>query len=302
MTPNPVAQQQYEAFVQSFQYRAVDSVPSEQGRQTHFRYYFFEHGSGTITMHQRQRAFLAPCCRCLNEQEQRSIQTLKPYVAHVIWFTPTVINAAFNFDNIREQPQTFTHSEMLDLYWLTTFLDRSAAYDGMMLVGLSTAQRMLELCQRIGKELTEQRGDFWPCRSRSFLFELFQMVNTLHANPLREEPLAPYHADEQMQPVIQYLNEQYPHKITIAALTRRFHTNRTTLSERFLRATSLSVMAYLTKLRIKMACVFLRDTALSISEIMDRVGFEDRTHFGRVFKKETSFSLAEYRQQHTRMN
>ena len=271
-------------------------LPPEQGIQTHFRFYFFEKGSGMVNMHQKQMAFFAPCCFCLNEQEQISIQTLKPSVAHSILFTPAVVNAAFDFENIRAHSQTFTQSEILDLYWLHTFLERSETYDGMMLVGPSTAQRIVELCQQIGKELTEQAGDFWPCRSRSFFFELLHILNTLHAHPLQGEAFAPHHADEQMQPIIQYVNEHYPQKITIPALTRMFHTNRTTLSERFLRATGLSVMAYLTKLRIKMACVFLKDTTLSITEIMYRVGFEDRTHFGRVFKKETSFSPSEYPQ------
>lgn len=55
------------------------------------------------------------------------------------------------------------------------------------------------------------------------------------------------------------------------------------------------MLTYLTGIRIRMACMLLRGTTLPISEITERVGFEDITHFGRTFRRETGFSPTQYR-------
>lgn len=57
----------------------------------------------------------------------------------------------------------------------------------------------------------------------------------------------------------------------------------------------LPVIAYLIKLRLDLASMMLRDTLLSVSEIYARVGFKDRTHFFRLFKKQFGIAPNEYR-------
>jgi len=57
----------------------------------------------------------------------------------------------------------------------------------------------------------------------------------------------------------------------------------------------MSTMEYLIRLRVKMAAIILRDTDLPISEIAYRVGFNDITHFGRMFRKRVGYSPSEYR-------
>jgi AraC family L-rhamnose operon regulatory protein RhaS len=95
--------------------------------------------------------------------------------------------------------------------------------------------------------------------------------------------------------IILYLHAHYHEKITIPALTRAFHTNRTTLTERFRRATKMPIMAYLAHLRMRQASLLLRDTVLPVSEVMLRVGYQDSTHFWRTFRKHIGLSPSEYR-------
>lgn len=205
-----------------------------------------------------------------------------------------LLNTAFNFENIRSEQNNFSQSELLDLYWLQTFLTRSDSYNGILLIGPSTAQRILELCNNIGRELTEKVDTYWPCRSRSFLYELLNLLNSIYSHPFQGEHITE-HISNDIGSIIQYLNEHYHQKINISDLTDFFQINRTTLSELFLKATGMTVISYLTKIRIKIACLLLKDTTLPVSDIMHRTGFEDSTHFSRVFKKETSFSPSQYR-------
>jgi len=44
-----------------------------------------------------------------------------------------------------------------------------------------------------------------------------------------------------------------------------------------------------------MASVMLKDTLLPVSEVMERVGFNDSTHFSRTFKKYMGLSPSEFR-------
>ena len=78
-------------------------------------------------------------------------------------------------------------------------------------------------------------------------------------------------------------------------MAQRFHTNRTTLTERFGLVTGQPVLSYLIRLRVRLASLMLRDTMLPVSEVMTRVGFTDSTHFGRTFRKHLGCTPSEYR-------
>jgi len=98
--------------------------------------------------------------------------------------------------------------------------------------------------------------------------------------------------------IVLYLHTHYQEKITIAQLTAEFHTNRTTLEERFREATGTSLLAYLIRIRLRLAASMLQDTGLPISEIQGRVGFKDASHFGRTFRKHMGHSPSDYRQRY----
>jgi AraC family L-rhamnose operon regulatory protein RhaS len=57
----------------------------------------------------------------------------------------------------------------------------------------------------------------------------------------------------------------------------------------------MCIKDYLIKLRIKVSSVMLRDTALPVSEIMYRSGFNEINHFDRMFKKYMNCSPSDYR-------
>lgn len=95
--------------------------------------------------------------------------------------------------------------------------------------------------------------------------------------------------------ILLYLHADYEKKLTLKHLTEVFHINRTTLTEEFQRATNSSIIDYLIKLRVHTASIMIKNTDLPINEIMYRNGFNDNTHFGRMFKKHTGYSPSDYR-------
>jgi AraC-like DNA-binding protein/ligand-binding sensor protein len=79
-------------------------------------------------------------------------------------------------------------------------------------------------------------------------------------------------------------------QIAQALNVSEFHFCRT-----FKRATGLTFMDYLSRVRIEKAKILLSDKRLRVSEIAYEAGFQTITHFNRIFRKLVGFSPTEYR-------
>lgn len=266
------------------------------GMGMRFRLVLVKEGTGILNLGHCRISFLAPSLFCLNETEASELEQSLSLQAEAFYFHPGIINGAFTFENIRDSSAFSTASEAQDIFWLRPFLVRNAAYNGHLPLGPLSTQRVASLFHVASQELTLQRDDTWPCRSRSFFLELLFLVERIFSAPQLTErdilPETPCDVDS----IILYLHAHYQEKITLTQLAAAFHTNRTTLTERFREATGVPVISYLNQLRIRMAALMLRDTELPVMEVMERVGYNDSTHFGRMFKKYTEHSPSEYRQ------
>ena len=100
----------------------------------------------------------------------------------------------------------------------------------------------------------------------------------------------------EVKDVLLYLHDNCKHKITIPKLSKQFHVNRTTLSDRFFEATGETIITYLNKYRINLAAIMLRETNYSISNIAEEVGFNDTAYFAKLFKKYMLHTPSGYRQ------
>lgn len=62
----------------------------------------------------------------------------------------------------------------------------------------------------------------------------------------------------------------------------------------FRQKTGMTLVDYLTKIRIENAIKLIKNTNLRIYEIAEKVGYENVEHFSRVFKKRVGVSPKEY--------
>lgn len=263
---------------------------------TRFRLVFVASGTGILRLGGRRIAFIAPVLFCLNERDQPKLEQDLDVQAQALYFHPDVINGAFTLEIAHNKGQGLAEVTALqDMFCLRPFTQRGPEYSGEVCIGPGSAQRVSYLFKAMSQELAMQRDDEWPCRSRSFFLELLFMVERLFSTPRETEKSTLVRISDDVADVILYLHAHYDEKITISDLTQTFHVNHTTLTERFREATGLPVIAYLIQLRVRLAALMLRDTELSIAEILHRVGFNDHTHFGRTFRKHTGYSPGEYR-------
>jgi AraC family L-rhamnose operon regulatory protein RhaS len=261
-----------------------------------FRVVIILKGSGIATVGSQRMVFIAPAIFCINETECFSVYENRDVTLKTICFHPNVINSVFDYQNIRQTEADLTMSASQDRFWLKAFLERKPNYSGLLILSPGTIQKTVKLFQAIEQQLEEQ-PDNWPCRGRSFLIELLFLLQQIYSTNEREQPFCSLFQDEsEMDQVILYLYTNFQRKITIHELAKVFNINRTTLMNRFVDVTGTTIHNYLINIRIHFACFLIRDTLLSLSDIMVRVGFSDLTNFGRTFKQITTYTPSDYRQ------
>lgn len=112
-----------------------------------------------------------------------------------------------------------------------------------------------------------------------FIYDVFvKSVGKLDGSNKVEDPL--------VQRIIGYIEKNYMNDIQLDQLSRDLYANKYYLARLFREVTGMTIFSYLYRRRINQAKInFLIHPEKSIMDICFMVGFKNRSHFGRVFKK-----------------
>jgi len=278
-------------------YYSTDNVfDIDEDSKERYKIIFVQAGSGILILNGKRYVILSQQIFCLNETDNYQIESSMGLKTEAIGFHPEIINQSFNFSTVRKKEGELSTTEEQDIFWLNPFCRRTNRFTGQLSIGPGSGKRFKNIINLIKEELEVQRDEHWPCRSRTYLIELlFLIYNTIEISSTVENITLDKDPGD-MKEVILYLYSNYMKKITLQGLTELFHINHTTLTREFNKVTGMPVMEYLIALRMYISSQILRDTLLPIAEVMERVGFNDITHFGRMFKKHYGYSPKEYRQ------
>ena len=114
-----------------------------------------------------------------------------------------------------------------------------------------------------------------------------------------------YPDDKQGQPtitkldvaaVIDYMENHFSDKLTVADLARKMGLSPSQFTRRFKQETGTSPMDYFLELRIKKAQKLLRSGSKTMTEIAQDCGFGSTAHFSTTFKKHSKLSPSDYQQ------
>ena len=86
---------------------------------------------------------------------------------------------------------------------------------------------------------------------------------------------------------VHYLHENYCNRISLGELAEHIHIHPNYLCAVFKKSTGLTVMEYLSQIRMERARDFLREGDLSIGQVAERCGFQSISSFQRTFKAYT---------------
>jgi YesN/AraC family two-component response regulator len=95
--------------------------------------------------------------------------------------------------------------------------------------------------------------------------------------------------------VIQIINESLPREVTLTDVAAKVHLNPSYLSHLFKQQTGQKFVDYIVMRRMDEAKKLVRATSLRISEIAERLGYQDIAYFSNTFKKMTGKTPLEYR-------
>ncbi|MDF2485874.1 MAG: transcriptional regulator, AraC family [Herbinix sp.] len=266
-----------------------------------YKIIFIKSGSCHFVMNDREFILTGASTIGMNENDKIMFYNINEEAVRILWFQPQVINSIFSLDFMRNQVKKLTTTEQQDLYYMLQFLP--SADSSLKILSLHTIDStLIEYKLTLLKDLlAKQDSNCWPCRSRSYLFEILFCL----ARQEEEEELNGLYSYDNFSrlavDVIYYLQSGYNQKITIERLAEEFHTNRTSLLNEFKKYTGQSVNQYLIQLRLTMASTLLRDTELSMEEICERTGFNDLGYFSKVFKKKLNHTPSEYRKLYNKL-
>lgn len=273
----------------------VASLAEEESGKC-FKIIHIKSGACHFTLNQKEYIMTGAYALCLNEQDQINFLEYQEDSIRILFFEPTLINVLFTINFLHNLNVRISVTDSQDLYFIKQFIyDSDLRFRLVPLRAMASAMIELKMNQ-LHQQLLKQDNLGWPCRSRSYLFEL--LFYLIRQEEEEDQEVAIQSVDgcsKLSSDVIYYLQSCYNQKITIEKLAEEFHTNRTTLQTDFKQYTGKSINQYLNQLRLKMASAMLRDTELSIDEICERTGFRDISYFSRVFKNCLKYTPANYR-------
>lgn len=131
--------------------------------------------------------------------------------------------------------------------------------------------------------------------------EFGSCIDNLKISMYEKQTSAQTGSDKQEERVIssitRYLQEHLSEEVSLSVLADEFHLNPQYISQLFKNEIGVGFLAYLTNIRIEKAKKLLLSTALSVTEISNRVGYGDYRVFTKVFKKTEGITPSQFRRE-----
>lgn len=102
-------------------------------------------------------------------------------------------------------------------------------------------------------------------------------------------------SEEPAEKIFSYIKEHYAENITLSAISKDFYQTPQYVARIFKNKYHMTVVTAIIKIRMEKACELLKMGKKSVSQVAEMVGYEDENYFGRVFKKHTGLTPAQYK-------
>lgn len=256
-----------------------------------YRIIYVKEGHGVFRNGENMQFVTSPSILCINESDIIEINSAINLQMDIMYFEPSCFERYIEYDSIEDWKSSLKD----DTYFFRAFFERNESYIGACQTNHYLGNRVSRLIELTDMGLKEQKDSLWPCRSRSYFIELLLLANSIYNEDEANEKIYLGQINDEIKNVISWLNINYMDKIRLETVTKQFHTNKTTLNRKFKSVMGITIMEYISSLRMQIACSLLRKTYLTINDIMERAGYKDDAHFLRSFKKYAGCTPSEYR-------
>ncbi len=136
--------------------------------------------------------------------------------------------------------------------------------------------------------------------SRDIIVELFGALLIIIARNLKSSLKGLHNSKisekDKIDSILSYIRQHIidHERIKIKAIAAEFYMSPNYVSIFIKKHIGISIQQYVIQYKLKMAERLLKQTNLSISEIADKTGFTDSSHFNRIFKKYKGMNPSEF--------
>ena len=146
------------------------------------------------------------------------------------------------------------------------------------------------------KKLTDLEQE----KTQLYVYEVLTTLCTLWLELCRivtlPQALSPKNVvEERMTIFLRYIEQHFSESISLDALAESAHVSKSECLRCFKSSLQTAPYQYLMEYRLSKAAELLRSTDTPISEIANRVGFSQPSHFGKYFREKAGMSPSEYR-------
>jgi len=253
-------------------------------------------GKAVVSIDGETKTLIAPCVLCLSEQDKIAVIENKRLYAQSFSLDPAYLRNRKTYrieksDNLSPDKEFFT--DVLHLFYI-----RNADYMGIIDLPQEVYIKIFEFMAVIGTEIAAQSDGRWTCRVRAYFLRILNMLDEIRENGAKS--IESGKKSSNVDAVLEYLHTHYMDEITLEALCKNIHTNRTTLNKSFrerTERTGQTVIAYLLNYRLRVATELLAHTGLTIDEVARASGFMYDTYLIRQFTAKTGKTPTEYRRE-----
>ena len=304
-------------------FERVNGIPQYINDKTTWKMLLLDRGSFKIEQNNGFRVIKAPAAITLNEKAEIKIVSSDNARLRVIFFKPTFLRDEFTYEAIEsrlyekflsaagedkkagfekyltavndnvEFEKCFWKNEIYqDALYLLNFI---MFEDGIGIWELTSQEYefIRRLAISVEYDLEEQPDNFWTLRVRHFLKDILFMGIADFYHNFREEEIF---KDQLVASVVQYCRENLMTKINLSMILKEFSVNKNQLNVAFDNEVGMTCMEYVEKMRINYSKRLLDEQNWSISEISEKIGYDDTNYYSKVFKKHIGMTPSEYRQ------
>jgi AraC-like DNA-binding protein len=181
-----------------------------------------------------------------------------------------------------------------DAGWVEDRHSPFVTHTSVISLPLHVQKRVEELLHHVVREYDERDIGF-ETTIRAALVELLIIGIRQNRNTMDKPLEYATAAHRKISGVVRYINENYESTLSLESLAGRFGISPYYLSRLFKSTTGFTYVEYLTTVRIKHAQRLLRETRWKVGNILEKVGFQDQRHFGKIFKKVSNCTPLQYR-------
>ena len=237
----------------------------------------------------------APAFICFDETQNPVLISKQKAQYTCIYFHPEFLNVNMSFEMLRKKDYgdiASTH----DLFLLKPFTDK--AY--VVPIAETQLEKIVQAADCLQTELENQRDWYWSCRGRSYFMEIIIALERMYGLigygvTHQKSDNTPIIKNAKLRDAVFYIEVHYGDNIILSDISANAGINHTTLTALMKEELGCTAIEYLMKYRITVAKKQLAFTDVPIKDVANMVGFKTVQHFGRIFKKITDTTPAEFR-------